>query len=316
MWFKNLYIVQITSEFTLTPEELEEKLQAYCAKPCGVLQEFSYGWTPPLGRESSMLVHSIAGYHMIAVRKESKLLPATIVRDAAQEKIAVLEETQGRKASGREKASIREETRTELMSRAFHKSQTLFAYIDLKNNWLIIDTTNQKKADEFMELLRKSVGKFDIANLQTEKTPRLVMSNWLLSKQAPAEFNVETQCQMVDSQDVKTVVKFVNHDLMHDEISQHLLAGKQAVELALTWQNQISFVVTDSLLIKRFQLLDLIKAEMNEVQAEDKAERFDADFAIMTSAISELLPAVFNLFGGLTRLAATKHIAAEELIAA
>lgn len=308
MWFKNLFVVQLTENFTLTAEELEESLRAHIAKPCGALQEFSYGWTSPLGRESDMLVHSLAHYHMLAVRKESKLLPSSIVRDVLDEKIAAIEESQGRKVGSREKASMRDEIRTELMTRAFHKTQTLYAYIDTRNNWLIIDTTNQKKAEEFMELLRQSVGKLDIATLLTEKTPRLVMSNWLLHKQAPAHFAIETQCQMIDPQDIKTAIKCVNHDLMHDEITQHLSAGKQVTELALTWQNQISLTLCDNLLIKRFQLLDVLKAEMDEVQAESKAERFDADFAIMTDAISQLLPAVFELFGGLSKLAGTKHI--------
>lgn len=308
MWFKNLSIVQLTDPFTLTAEELAEKLLNNCAKPCGVLQEFSYGWTPPLGRNSEMLVHSISHYHLIAVRKESKLLPASIVRDALNEKVAELEQLHGRKIGSKEKIKMREETRYELMSRAFHKSQTLYGYIDTKNNWLIMDTTNAKKVDEFLELLRKSLGKLDVATLQTQQIPRTVMTDWLLHKQSPHEFTIETSCQMIDPQDVHTVIKCVNHDLTADEIIRHLQAHKQVTELALTWNNQLSFTLTDNLLIKRFQFLDIIEAEHEEIVAETAEEKFDADYAIMTAAISELLPAVFSLFGDLVKPNKTEKI--------
>lgn len=301
MWFKNLYIVQLTDPFAFTAEELAEKLLDHCAKPCGVLQEFSYGWTPPLGRNSEMLVHSISHFHLIAVRKESKLLPASIVRDALNEKVAELEQLHGRKVGGKEKAKMREETRYELMSRAFHKSQILYGYVDTKNNWLVIDTTNAKKADEFLELLRKSLGKLDVATLETQQPPGSVMTNWLLHKQSLSGFTIETSCQMIDPQDVHTVIKCVNHDLAAEEIIRHLQAHKQVTELALTWNSQLSFTLTDNLLIKRFQFLDMIEAEHEEIVAETAEEKFDADFAIMTAAISELLPAVFSLFGELVK---------------
>lgn len=301
MWFKNLYIVQLTDPFLFSAEDLEEKLQNYCAQPCGALQPFSYGWAPPLGRHGTMLVHTIGPYHLIAARKESKLLPTSVIREALETKISQIEQDENRKISKKEKASMRDEVQTELMTRAFHRSQTLYAYIDTHNNWLIIDTTNQNKADELLELLRKSLGKLDIATLQTQQIPRVAMSNWLMTKQTPAQFTIENYCQMIDPQDITTIVKCTNHDLFADEIFQHLHAGKQVVELALTWNNQISLVLSDNLLIKRFQLLDIFKSEKAEIYAETEADKFDADFAIMTGAINELLPAIFNLLGNLIK---------------
>lgn len=302
MWFKNLYIVQLADPFTISSEELHEKLLAQLAKPCGTLQPSSYGWTSPLGHEGQLLVHTIGPYMMLAARKETKLLPNSIIREALTNKIIELEQTQNRKISKKEKASLKEEIYVQMMARAFHKAQTTYGYIDIKNNWVIIDTANAKKADEFLELLRKSVGKLDVATLQTNKTPRVVMTNWLTTKHTPADFTIETQCQMFDPQDIKTIIKCVNHDLMADEIIQHLRAHKQITELALTWKNQISFTLCDNLILKRFQFLDMIKAEIQDTQAESPAERFDADFAIMTAAISELLPNIFELFEGLSKI--------------
>ena len=35
MWFKNLSVFRLTEAFTLTPSELEQKLEALSFRPCG-----------------------------------------------------------------------------------------------------------------------------------------------------------------------------------------------------------------------------------------------------------------------------------------
>src|SRR5437870_3525615 len=108
MWFKNLFIVQLTDPFIIASEELHEKLLAYLAKPCGTLQPSSYGWTQPLGRDGQLLVHTIGPYMMLAARKETKLLPSSVIREALTSKIIELEQTQSRKISKKERASLKE----------------------------------------------------------------------------------------------------------------------------------------------------------------------------------------------------------------
>jgi recombination associated protein RdgC len=49
MWFKNLAIYRFTEPFTLSPETLEQKLLQQPFTPCGGHDEFSFGWTSPLG---------------------------------------------------------------------------------------------------------------------------------------------------------------------------------------------------------------------------------------------------------------------------
>ncbi len=301
MWFKNLCILKIKDGFNLSPEELHENLSEHAARTCGVLETSSFGWAPPLGDNHNMLVHAAMGYNMICARKESKLLPSTVIRQYLDERVREIQQTQGRKVGSREKAKLREEVTYELLPRAFHKTQTLYAYIDTRNQFIIIDTANIKKADTFLELLRLSLGSFNITWPEVTTSPNHAMSQWLLNKQAPTGFTIEDMCELVNRKGDGSTIKCVKQDMTADEIQEHINAGKQVTQLALTWEDRISFTLCDNMIIKRLRFLDLIMSEAHDAQAETAEQRFDVDFAIMTSAIDSLLPAVFALFDGLNK---------------
>ncbi|MDP3589624.1 MAG: recombination-associated protein RdgC, partial [Methylobacter sp.] len=114
MWFKNLSIFRLTEEFALTPAELELKLEQMAFRPCGSHEEFTFGWTSPLGKSSEQLVHSANGFLMVCGKKEERVLPASVVNEMMQEKILETEEQQGRKLSKKERTAIKDELIFEL----------------------------------------------------------------------------------------------------------------------------------------------------------------------------------------------------------
>ena len=64
-----------------------------------------------------------------------------------------------------------------------------------------------------------------------------------------------------------------------------------------TWDDRISFLLTEKLEIKRLAFLDLLKEEA-EKGAEHADEQFDADFALMTGELSRFLPQLVAALGG------------------
>ncbi|MDD1643538.1 MAG: recombination-associated protein RdgC, partial [Methylococcaceae bacterium] len=86
MWFKNLSVFRLTEAFTLAPEELEQKLEPLSFRPCGPHEEFTFGWTSPLGKTAQQLVHSANGFMMLCGKKEERVLPAAVVNELVQEK--------------------------------------------------------------------------------------------------------------------------------------------------------------------------------------------------------------------------------------
>lgn len=78
---------------------------------------------------------------------------------------------------------------------------------------------------------------------------------------------------------------------------QHIAAGKLPTRLALTWNDRISLILTEKLEVKRVAFLDVVKEEA-EKQAENAAEQFEADLALMSGELSRLLPAIVDALGG------------------
>ncbi len=67
--------------------------------------------------------------------------------------------------------------------------------------------------------------------------------------------------------------------------------------MGLTWNDRISFVLTEDMQIKRLAFLDILKEEV-EGQAETDEERLDIDFALMTGELAKLLAALVEALGG------------------
>jgi len=68
-----------------------------------------------------------------------------------------------------------------------------------------------------------------------------------------------------------------------------------ATRLAMTWEGRISFIMTDSLVIKKLAFLDVVF----EGHKQGKEDAFDADVAITTGELSKLIPDLIDALGGL-----------------
>nr|MBF0682431.1 recombination-associated protein RdgC [Pseudomonas sp.] len=90
---------------------------------------------------------------------------------------------------------------------------------------------------------------------------------------------------------------YVRHAVEADDVRRHIAAGKQCTRLALTWADRVSFVLTENLSVKRVTALDVLK-ENADSGASDEAERFDADFALMTGELSRMLEDLTQALGG------------------
>ena len=126
MWFKNLTIFRLTEAFTLTPEELEKKLEHLSFRPCGPHEESSFGWTSPLGKAGQQLAHNTNGFIMLCGKKEERVLPAAVINEMVQEKIFAKEEQQARKLSKKERTEIKDEIIFDLLPKAFTFSRKIY----------------------------------------------------------------------------------------------------------------------------------------------------------------------------------------------
>lgn len=295
MWFRNLQFYRLTQPFPADPAALEAKLAQMTFQPCSALDMQSRGWAAPAPHSES-LVYSRSGAMLLALCVEQKLLPAAVVRQYADERAAQIEAQQGFRPGRKQLREIRDDVETELLPRAFGRQRTTHAWIAPTAGWLAVDAANPAKAEEFLEMLHKVVDELAVARPRTERSPRSAMTDWLLADEAPPGFSIDRDCELMSPLEEKATVRFVRHPLEAAEIRHHIEAGKLATRLALTWNDKISFVLTEDFQIKRLTFLDLLKEEADK--ADSVEEQFDADFALMNGELARFIPDLLEALGG------------------
>lgn len=300
MWFKNIQWFLLNETFQYDSVKLDEELSSQRSKPCPSTQDTSIGWSSPFGDESEVLVHSAGPYYLIAATKQERILPASVVKEHLDKRIAIIEAETGKQVYSKQKASMRDEVRFDLLPKAFTRKKTTYVYIDTQNNWLCIDTSSRKLAEEITELLRKSLGSLSLRNPEPNQEALPLMSQWLLNNSLPSDFVEGQDCDMLDKYETSSTIKFKQQDLSSPEVTNHIKEHKQVSRIGLTWQDRISLSLNHDLSITRLKFLDVIQDARDEINAETEAQALDADFALMTGELTALLNAIITTFGGLS----------------
>lgn len=74
--------------------------------------------------------------------------------------------------------------------------------------------------------------------------------------------------------------------------------GKVVTKIALDWENNLRFVLCEDGTLKRLKFDDEVLEKNSDILKEDIAQRFDADFLLMTATLSTLTENLLNEFGG------------------
>jgi recombination associated protein RdgC len=130
--------------------------------------------------------------------------------------------------------------------------------------------------------------------VNTHVSPATAMAEWLSSKEAPAGFAIDRECELKQPDSEKSTVRYARHTLDIDEVGEHISQGKLPTQLALTWAGRVSFVLSDSLALKKIKLLDVVL----EGAAQGADNGFDADVALTTGELSQLIPDLMDALGG------------------
>lgn len=294
MWFRNLRIYRISANASRNTQQLNELLAKQPLIRCGSLDMQSRGWVYP---KDGDFVHAVNRQWLLALGVEQKLLPATVIRQVTQERVVQIEAEQNRKLGRKEWRDLRDRVAEELLPRAFTQRRTTWAWIDPAQGWLVIDAGADAKADEFLDVLLRSVPELQPRPLQTKVSPSAAMTEWLASGEAPSSFSIDDDLELRSAAAAQSAIRYVRHALEGKEIQQHIAHGKIATKLGLTWNDRVSLVLTDKLQIKRLAFLDVLKEEAGQ-STQDAEEQFDADFALMAGELQRLFQDLLLALGG------------------
>ena len=298
LWFKNMMVYRLNRDIPLSADEMEKQLDAFTFSPCGSQDMSKTGWVPPMGNRSDALTHENKGQILICARKEEKILPSPVVKQALEAKIDKLESEQSRKLKKTEKDSLKDEVLHSLLPRAFSRFSQTYLWIDTVNNLIMVDCASAKKAEDTLALLRKSLGSLPVVPLTLENPIELTLTEWVRSADLPAGFALMDEAELKALLEDGGVIRCKKQDLVCDEIANHIEAGKLVTKLALDWQERIQFVLADDGSVKRLKFSDTLRDQNDDIDREDFAQRFDADFILMTSELAALTSNLVEALGG------------------
>lgn len=297
-FFTNALVYRLNRNIPLEAAELQKQMESFTFSPVGSQDMAKSGWVPALVDGTDNLVHEVNGQLLLKIRKEEKILPGAVLRKAVAEKVAKLESDQSRKLKKTEKDSVKDEVLHSLLPRAFTKDDFTQIWIDTKSGLITVDASSAKKAEDALALLRKSLGSLPVTPLCLSNPIELTLTDWLKDGDLPAGFALGDSATLKALLEDGGILKSKKQDLVSDEIRNHLDAGKLVTELALDWQERIQFTLTDAAAIKRIRFSDVLMQQNDDIDVEDKAQRADADFLLMTGELSALISNLVVALGG------------------
>ena len=297
MWFKNLQIYRFPAPWNTTVAQLEEALARHPFRSCTSYELQTQGWASP--RENGALVHAVNGHWLLALGTEKKLLPASVIKELVKVRAVDMEQRQGFKPGRKQLRELKDQTTDELLPRAFNVRRNTLVWIDPVHGRLVIDAGSPGRADEVVAHFNKAITDISLERLNVAMSPGAAMTSWLAANETPHGFSIDQDTELQSPADEKATVRFVRHALDPKEVQRHIAGGKQCTRLALTWANRVSFVLTESFTLKKISLVDIIKEGLDSgASIRDEDEQLDADFAMMTGELKQLLEDLVEALGG------------------
>ncbi|EEE2033321.1 recombination-associated protein RdgC, partial [Salmonella enterica subsp. enterica serovar 4,[5],12:i:-] len=292
--FKNIFIYRLSREVSWDTAEVNAALSKFVFTPCGSQDMAKAGWTPVLGDN---LTHEYQGFLLIQHKREEKILPSQVLKEELQKKILTLEEEQDRKLKKTEKDSLKDEVLHSLLPRAFTRKSLAKILIDRSNHLVFVEASSAKKAEDQLALLRKSLGSLPVIPFTPREPLEITMTEWFKNG-FPAGFTAGEDATLKGLLDNGGAVRCNKIDLQSDEIMSHIEAGKVATTVAINWMDRASFRVNDDMSIKALTFCDDLYDQNDDIDREDVAQRFDADFVLFTGELSALFNALVEAIGG------------------
>lgn len=297
MFFKNVTLFRVPKSLDLS--EIDTLLPQCTLKPVGALDLSSRGFISPFGREETEHLSATVGSSLwLTVGTEEKILPSAVVNDLLERKLTEIEEKDGRRPGGRERKRIKDDLLHEMLLRAFVKTGRTDAIINTAHGFIAVNTSSRKESENVASDIRELLGSFPALPVNAEVAPRSTLTAWIAGEPLPEGLSLGEECTLKDPCEGGAEVKCTAQELRSDEIDKHLDSGKQVSRLALVFEDNLSFVLGDDLVIRKLRFLDGALDQLEDVDDDGRRAELDARFALQAGEIQRLflvLEAAFHI---------------------
>lgn len=298
MQFKNAMVYRMTRDIQISAETLETQLSALAFTPCGSQDMMRVGWVSPMGSHGETLTHAAGNQILICMQREEKILPSSVIKKELWAKIEKLEGEQHRKLKKTEKDSLKDEVIHTLLPRAFSRESQTYLWIDNDNQRIVVDANSAKRAEDALALLRKTLGSLPVTPMMLANPIELTLTDWVSKNELPKEFMLQDEAELKAILEEGGVIRCKHQDLITDEIATHIESGKYVTKLALEWEERIQFTLSDDFTIKKIKFSASLREQNDDIDREDVAQRFDADFVLFSGELSRMFNSLIDALGG------------------
>ncbi len=292
---RNARFYQFKGDWPDTEESLSLKLSAGGFVPCAPLVERSSGWVAVQPDGEGLFSRRLNGADLLKLRSQSRVLPASAINEALEERVEEFRSRMEEEPRSREKRRMKAEIKDELMSKALVKSERIWGYVDIKNKFLVIDAGQEAKAERFLRHIRLIFDGLDIQPLKYKQPVGELLTKLFLGD-LPPQFNIGQECRMQDAANTKATVRWNNFDLTDTSIRSHVADGMHLTHLAVEYDQALSFVMDENGVLTKLKLIGM---DDDDNKDEDPLALQDAEFALLSGLLRNLSKDLNKLLGGL-----------------
>lgn len=283
MWFKQLTAYRLPQKPDL--KHLDESLSNFQFTPPAGLDWFSEGFAIPMPFDN-FFVFNAKDHYLISLKREEKVLPAGVIYNVLAEKVGQIQKAEARNVGRSEKQALKEQITDDLLPRALTCSSRTHAI--LTDGWLLVDSATPSRAENLLIKLYDALGGLESRLPATKQSPSSLMTEWLLNGEAQGGFELDCDVTLIGNGDVVPRIKISKKDINDDDVVQHARNGLRVVEMGLVWREEIAFVLTENLTLKRIRYLDVLQ-EKAESQTDNTADLAYASQILMTESLTTML---------------------------
>lgn len=297
IWFRNLQVYRLAAGFPLVADDFQTALAKRPFVPCGSMDMDSSGWVPPVRHEADTFALARQGAILVSLKHEEKVLPAAVIKNELDNRVQQIEATEARKLGRKEQRELKDRIIEELTPRAFTRSRIQRALIDLETGLVIVDAPTAAKAEFLLSTLRETLGSLPTRLIDTEISPAAAMTDWVRNE-SPDGFSLGQSSFLKVPGDEGAKAKLDKQVLDSDEVHKHLDSGKIVSKLALCFGERLTFSLTEALEIKSMAMLDVLKDELKDMDAETQDALAESQIALLIGELRGFIPALLQSLGG------------------
>ncbi len=293
MWFRQAQLFQLEGKAFLNAEKLEEQLEQLPFSSCPSGLPLTQGWVPPADEEDDSLVYTVPGFLLLCLQTEAKLIPPKIIRQKLNERIKEIQLIQNRTISYQEKNILKQEVYSELLPQAFGVLYRDYAFIDTKNNWLILNTNSKKNTEKFIMFFKRSLSKIKITSPEL-KNLSPILTRWV--DNLPKTLTIENACVLQDPRQAERTIRIQQQDLSANYVQTLLKNNFEISQIKITWADQITCVLKHDFTFQSLQYHDSVTEVPDTDKRKTEEDNFRTDFFIMSGTLTKMFQDLLKIF--------------------